>query len=315
MAKKVQVQQLEFSVTLWCLALSTLSLGAIHWLFYDETAIWLRSLMVVGSLGLVVGGLLWLTDMRWHDLIGASADPTVIALSGLAGLAVWPVSWWVMSWLAEDVFFELWGDFSSPAIYAPVNWDDIWAPLVVTDVVLVPLLLGILLWGALRLQIVQMKMWQGSLVFGVVLGLLGTVLYGQGLAGLVGYGLCGAVAGFVCLQTQSVWAGFATHAVFMYANLDLLDNLRDQMAVRDADGHILRLEAYWGTKWLSLVMVAGLAVIILLQIIRFRTEPHSEVASRPRRLKIRQAEWLAIGFSLMVFVYVIVDEIQRRGGS
>lgn len=310
MSKKKAEPQRNLTVMVWILALLTLALAFIHWLFYEETLIWGRSAVVVGCLWLAVGVLLWLTDIHWRDLVGVDVDPIVIALSGIAGLSIWVVAWWLMSWLAEDVLFEIVGGFAPPSIYQPANWEDIWTPLVITDVVLVPLGLMLLLWGGLRVHVAGLSVGQASLILGAIFGLFGIMLYGQGIVGFWGYGLCGMVAGFVSLQARSAWAGFATHAVFMYANLDLLDNLLEQMAKRTEEGRVIELEPYLGTKWLALVLIAGLTVTFLLQIIRFRTETKSGKLPPPQ---VQGATWLAVGLMVSIFAYLIVDEIQRRG--
>ncbi|NDJ85679.1 MAG: hypothetical protein GYB66_07320 [Chloroflexi bacterium] len=299
----------DLTPTLWTLAAIAVMAAGIYHLFYDETAIAGRSALLIAAI--VVPGLLlffW-QEWSWRRVLAASQDPILVALSGAAALAVWPIAWWLMSLLDEEVLFEMLGAYAAPSIYRPINWEEIWTPLVLTDVVLVPLALMPVLWGGLCGQLKGLKRWQALMIVAAVFGVLGMVLYGQGIVGFFGYGLCGLIGAFVTLQTRTAWSGFAVHATFMYANLNFLDNLLREMVVRPESGGI-EAEPYFGTKWLSLVLVASLIVVVLMQIIRFRSEePESKAQSRPHA---NLQGWGAVAVMFLVCCFVVVDEIQRR---
>ncbi|MCB9436051.1 MAG: hypothetical protein H6673_03550 [Anaerolineales bacterium] len=299
--------------TFWTLT-TTAVLAVIPYHFlYDETAISGRTLLVIGALGLPLFLLYLQYSWSWDELLGTNVDPVSIALSGLAGLAIWPIAWWLMGWLQDEVLFDLTGAYSSPAIYRPTNLESIWTLLVITDVVIIPLALMLLLWGAARWQLQRSNKLPATLILAFYAGVLGMLLFRQGIVGFVGYGLCGLVAAVVSLQTRSAWAGLATQGVFVYADLDLLDNLTTQMAKRSEDGTITGIEPYWGMQWLALVLISALVVVALLQVIRFR---HERQTNKAEPLNWTLGTSAAFGVSLLVVVFVFTDEIIRRvGGS
>lgn len=295
--------------TLWTLT-TTAVLAVIPYHFlYNETAIGGRTLLVIGALGLPFFFLFLQYSWSWDELLGTNVDPVSIALSGLAGLAIWPIAWWLMGWLQDEVLFDLAGAYTSPAIYRPSNLESIWTLLIITDVVIIPLALTVLLWGAARWQLQGSNRLLATLILAFYAGLLGMTLFRQGMVGFLGYGLCGLVAAVVSLQTRSAWAGLATQGVFVYADLDLLDNLTTQMAKRSEDGTITGIEPYWGMQWLALVLISALVVVALLQVIRFRHE-RQPVKAEP--LGWTLGTWSALGISVLVMVFVFTDEIIRR---
>ena len=279
-----------------------------HRLFYDSTAIIARTLLVVGILLLPMVMLSSSGSIR--RLSPSSCDAVTLALSGAAGLTIWPVAWWLMGWIADEVMFPAFGPYTPPAIYQPVHWETIWTWLILADVVILPLALMILVWGMLPAQLTTLPAWQSILIAGSLLGVLGSILFGQGIAGLLGYGLCGSVAAFVTLQTRTAWAGLATHATFMYANYGLLDDLRDALALRDAEGRVLSLAGYGSMEWVALILLAGLATIMLMQIIRFR---HNAEDRPTLHQQLLLSDWLGLGLSLAAMVILMVSDITRRG--
>ena len=303
-------QEQRFTLTLWTLSIVAGLLLVVQHIFYDQDDVLLRLMVVIIAISVPPFILFWQSNWRLHDIIDFNIDPTLIVLSGGLGLVVWAIGWWGMSVLQEDVLFEVFGVFRPPSIYLPNNLDDGWLLLVIGDVVLIPLGLMVLLWGGLRQQIQDASIWQVVLLCGGYLGLFGALLFGQGVSGMVGYGLCGVAAGFVSYYTRSAWAGFATHATFMYANRAFLDNLLLEMTFEDDNG--LRLpEQYFGIKWLSLVLITSLIAIALIQVIRFRSklEPSEKVSTFP----LTSPRWGAIALSVIIFVLLIIDEAQRRG--
>lgn len=298
--------------TFWTLTCAAaLAVVPYHFL-YNEPTLGGRIFLVIGALGIPMLILYWQYSWSWDELLGRTVDPVSVALSGLAGLAIWPIAWWAMGLLQENLLFNVVGAYQSPAIYQPNNLNDIWTMLVMMDVVLVPLALMILLWGVTRWQLQNTPRVLASLIMAFYSGLFGMALFGQGIVGFVGYGLCGLVAAIVSLQTRTAWAGFATHATFMYANHGFLYNLLKQMAKRREDGTIESLQPYWSMQWLALVLIAGLVTIGILQVIRFR---HEHPAAKTQSLRLTADTWAALGGAFLVGIFIFTDEIIRRVGN
>jgi hypothetical protein len=297
----------------WVVAVVAILLAAIYAVFYENTTLLLRSAAVTSAI--VIPMWIWFlqSDKPWQVLLGINPDPISIALSGIAGLTVWPVAWWLMGIMDSEVLFKAFGAFEPPSLYLPTHLNGHWPLLVVTDTVIVPLALMALLWGGLRSRIAGWKVWQAGLIFGGVFGVYGATLYGQGVAGFLGYGLCGLVAGLLSLRAGIAWTGLATHSAFMYANLNFLDNLLRQMVHRPEAGGV-EAEPYFGTKWLALVLISGLATLALLQIVRFRNESRTTEDHPPTTITGRHM-WLTGAIIIGVFCFVLMSEIIRRAGS
>ncbi len=278
-----------------------------HHIFYDRTTIITRTLLLLGIIWLPMVMLSSREAIR--GVWPLSCDAVTIALSGAVGLTVWLVAWWLMGWAADEVLFPTFGPYTPPAIYQPDHWDAIWTPLILADVVILPLALMILVWGMLPTHMVRFPTWHNILIAGSLFGVLGSILFGQGIAGFLGYGLCGSVAAFVTLQTRTAWAGLVSHATFMYANYALLDDLRDALALHNAEGRVFSLAGYGSMEWLALVLLAGLVTVILLQVIRFRHI--SEDRPTPNQ-RLQWRDWLGLALSSAAMVVLIFSEITRR---
>lgn len=303
-----QEQDYQLTFVLWTISVIAVLLLVVQYMIYDRDDALLRLLLVISAIGVPTIFLFMQNKWDRQDVINFEIDPALIVLSGALGLVVWTMAWWGMSVIQEDILFDVLGSFRPPSVYLPANLEDGWLWLVLGDVVFIPLALMILLWGGLRRQIQNAPVWQSILLFGFYLGLLGALLFGQGIAGMFGYGLCGITAGFVSIYGRSAWAGLATHATFMYANRAFLDDLLWEMTYENESG--LRVsEPHFGTQWLSLVLVAGLMSIALMQVIRFRSDFQNQAKSST--LSPNKLQWGAIGLAIIVFVLLIVNEAQR----
>lgn len=307
LSTKEQTSQL--TLALWVISLVAGILLAVQHVLYERDDDLLRLVIVVGTIG--VPTFFLFQQNGWHlpDVINFNVDPTLIVLSGGLGLAVWGIGWWGMSMIQEKALFEIFGTYQQPSIYLPNNLESGWEWLILADVVLIPTGLMLLLWGGLRRQIQDALIWQVILISGGFLGLFGMLLFAQGMSGFFGYGLCGIAAGFASYYARNAWAGFATHATFMYANHAFLDNLLVEMTFENENG--LRVpEDYFGMQWLSLVLVSILVAIALIQIIRFRS--NRDTGEEPSILSFTSSGWVAIGLAVVIFLLFIVDEAQRR---
>lgn len=311
MASKKQLQSAvdAINLTFWIAGVVALFLAAIYTIFYEETSILPRSVALLAAIAFPAGLLFFQNATLWQAIWQQMPDPILLVLSGVAGLTIWPIAWWVMSVADTYIFSDLFGPLEPPALYLAINLDQNWVLLVLTDVVLVPLALMVLLWGVLRFQLAALPLWQSVLLLGGIFGVYGTLLYGQGLVGFLGYGLCGGIAAFVSLKAKTGWAGLATHGVFMYANLNFLDDLLREMT-QTLEGGGRASEPYVGTKWLSLVLLSGLVTLATLQIMRFLSE---SVEAQPTTRPKIQVHVFLVGFILLlVLLFVFLNEINQR---
>ncbi len=270
----------------------------------DNTAVIMRIALVMGATLIPAFFVLWRTGLgaNWREFF-AVPDPIVLVLSAVAGLAIWPTAWWLMS-IIHDALNDLFGPFTPQTLFLPVAWDDIWTLYVLSEVVLIPLALAVLLWGVAQRQL--QRLWVGSLVLGAVLGFVGILVFGQGVAGFFGYGLCGVIAAMVSLRSRSLWAGFATHATFMYANLSLNDELTKQ--VYELVNNSLEPKSYLGQDWLTLILVGGLVCLVALQVLRFRTESDTPQTDKPQP----KNAWIMLLAFFIAASVVGYDEIRER---
>lgn len=306
-AKKAPAQPNLFAPTIWLCTLVIVLLTGIYLIFYEQPRFEVRTLAIVTAIALPTVLFFLVADIDWRKILGESPDPIIILLSGLAGLTIWPIAWWLMSVLDTKILFEAFGAYDVPFIYLPNNYSQHWAAHILGETLLVPLALTPLLWGLLRHDLAKQHPTTATLILASLFGAVATAIYGQGIVGFFGYGLCGLVAGFASLKAQSAWAGLAAHFAFMFANVNFLDNLLKQMAHRLENGGA-ESEPYFGEKWLALVMVCSLVTITLLQLLRFRSEPYQE-ASPPRR---PVHLWFATAIIIIAFCVVLINELSRR---
>lgn len=269
----------------------------------DNTAVLMRMALVMGATLLPAFFVLWRNGGgNWRKFF-AVPDPIVVVLSGVAGLAIWPTAWWLMS-IINDTLNDLFGPFTPQTLFLPLAWDDIWTLYVLSEVVFIPLALAVLIWGVAQRQLP--RLWVGSLILGGVFGFIGVMVFGQGIAGFFGYGLCGMIAAIVSLRSKSLWAGFATHATFMYANLSLNDDLTKQ--VYELVNGSLEPKSYLGQDWLTLLLVGSFVCLVALQILRFRTETDTPQPKSPQQ----KSAWLVLLAFLIAASVIGYDEIRER---
>lgn len=265
-----------------------------------------RVFLLAGSFLLPFFALSVRRDWKWSDEIDFNPDAVQLVLGGLAGLAVWVIAWWGMSWLDEKILFDLFGRFTPVGFYLPQNQERIWSVLVIGEVVVLPLAMLPLFWLALQHAMESLPVWLGVVIGGLFFGTAGTLVFGQGLVGLMGYSLCGMVAVFACRAAGSVWVGMAVHGAFMYANHSFLIDLLSEVGG----------EPYLGRVWLTYVLLAGLALVLLLQIVRARAKQQGDIPALPaKKTGISAGAWLALLAVLVLLVIFGVDEIDRRNDN
>lgn len=296
--------------TWWVLVVAGFLLLLIR-LFYDETwenatvvesaELTLRYVLMLAALLIPLGVYHALLRPRWLEIIHPNPDPVSLILSGLAGLAVWPIAWWAMSLTYDEFLVDLLGNYCAPIIYNPAFQEDVWGIMVIAETVLLPLALMLFFWGLLRAEWQGRAPWLAALLVGLGFGLISVLVFGQGIIGLLGYGLCGAVALLVSIWTRTAWAGFVTNATFIYANQSLLFDLLTEAG-----------SDYFHQTWLTYVLLAGLALIVVLQVLRLR----SDVDAQESQISPRFSIWLGLAILMLIvwaviFTYNTSDEFQE----
>lgn len=243
---------------------------------------------------------------RWHEVIILDPDPILLVMSGLSGIAVWVIAWWTMGGIDDSFLSEAFGSYTPLAMYLPNYQANIWGAFIINEVVILPLLLMVIFWGILRHEMRDVPLWVWLISSSLAFGVFGVLIFGQGILGLLGYGLCGFAAALNSWRTKSAWAGFATHATFMYATHSFLIDLLREVAN----------ESYLGITWLTYVLLAGLAFIILMQAIRFRLQavPPRSVADSRKASKVPMSglSWLAVIALFLLTVPLLVNELDQR---
>lgn len=202
--------------------------------------------------------------------------PAALATAGLAGLAIFPVAWWLMD--LTDYALRAAGPLPAPDSLLMLN-DTLFGLdlrpasyelVVLLGVALVPLAQAGLAWGWVQPALAthfgrQRAAWLAGALGGALMALsaVSDLVPGMpgGPAALGGYVLVGWVAAWAAYLAGSAWAGFAAHATFVYASFALRDDLARVLAGR----------GYLDVGWLTLLLLGGFAAVMLLQVVRFRT--------------------------------------------
>lgn len=221
----------------------------------DGVYVAVNTLAMLLPLGVAVLLIVDIAPLAWLRPTTPAID---ILLSGLLGGAVWLVAWWLMEIVNEPLS-------ETVGVYVPEYLVlEPYALQAIFRVVLVSLAAGWVIFGLANWLLAESAAWARYSWLTLGTALLLVVVMPQGVVGLVGYGLLGAVAAYAVTRTRSPWAGVAALGTFLYANEWLLDDLFLELGGQD----------YFGEAWLGRVLLAGFATLVLSQIIRFRTEPH-----------------------------------------
>lgn len=251
----------EFDVILWFIACGIGLAVLVAALYHDSTAILPRTLLLTLAFGFPITLLYLWGGWNVRDVVGRNPNSVMIVASGIAALATWLISWWLMSLIQDEVIQE---SFSPPDIYLPTNAESVWVGLVFSDVVILPLLLMVMMWGLLvwRLQ-GQCPAWQVALLMGYLFGVIGMSIFGQGISGFAGYGVAGLVGGYLSALARSGWPGFTVQAIFLYANMLILDDLFRTVGTAD----------YFEMVWMTRVIISAFVLIVSIQVVRALREP------------------------------------------
>jgi hypothetical protein len=281
---------------LWLALAGLLGAAGVYWLLRQEEAIALRVILTTSALLVATLAGFYFEYQPGRALrqaLGTAPTPATLALCALAGLAVWPLSWWAMS-LLDQALREAVGPYLPTFAHFP----DQWALEVIYMVVILPLASSLLIFGMLRPRLGDSLAPIPILILSLFFGSLAVFTTPQGLAGLVGYGLLGGVIALLCQQTRSFWPALPAYGAFMYANLSLLDNLLLQL------GDISLTDP----QWLAAALVSVFATLVLVQVIRFRNPDEAKRAP----LTLSATAGLAlVGLALLLALYT-ANELQQR---
>ena len=257
----------QSSLIIWLFSGIIAFFAAIIPTFKDNLdAFELRSLAIGLAFFLATIIILYQNQWRIGNILGETPDSVALILSAVVGVCLWFLAWWLMAWVQEDILTTT---LDPPEIYRFANWEHNWTGLVLVDVVMIPLFLFILLWGAMHTVLAKHSVvYQGG-VLAVVFAVLGMILFGNGFVGVIGYGLVGVIIALVLIATRSAWYGLVIHGAFAYANFALYKDLLRFSGLLTDTG-VPQLEPYFGQKWLTGVMVASFLLLVSVQFIRIR---------------------------------------------
>ncbi len=296
--------------SLWAIAFSaTIAFAAQTAL--AETRLWVARYVLTALL--LLAATFW--AQRGHPLRGYLPEPTVLALSGLAGLSVWAPAWWLMD-MANYALERSVGVLRLPLPVLDVreHWFGVnMQPLayelgVLFAVLIVPLLSAWLLWGlaqpALEANLGRKRaLWLGGAVGGVFWTLIAPQSIAPaipwGLAALPGYLLIGWVAVLMATLSGSAWAGFAAQFAFAYATFAWRDDLFRAFAGK----------SYTDPAWLTVLVLGAFGVFFLAQVIRARTQRPPE----PTHTYYSDARaWWALALLLSAVIALTALDVQQR---
>ncbi len=289
-------------VATWSGLLAVILIGGVTLLMGDSTANGLR-IALYGAALLTPIALLWILSEEkqdWRPYLGATPEIPLLMTSAALGLLLWLIVWWGMDFLNHELV-------EAVGRYIPETGGTTpWAVEVIQTTLLIPFALSLLIFGLMRLRLSQLHRLSAALMmaaFFAVLCMITAPYLSQntprGMIGFIGYLVIGLAASLISLHTDSLWTGFALVASFMYANLAFLFELLERQIGVD----------YWARGWLLPVMLCAFGVLVLSQVIRFRTLPPSP---RKKSDALSGMGWLALVVLLMVWVFLAVDEMDAR---
>ena len=269
---------------------------------------WVLTMLVMGGAALAINR----GRTRVVETPGAP-EPVVLVLAALAGLAIWPVAWWLMDLTnhallnagplpAADSLTSLPDPFFGAHLH-----DASYELQILFAVVLVPLVQAWLVWGSVQPVLGRaVGRWRAAWFAGAVGGALMSLSAVQnvvpgmpwGLASVGGYLLVGWVAALAVYLTGLAWAGFAVHAAFVYTSFALRDDLAREMAGK----------AYLDIAWLTLLVLGLFGAAMLLQVIRFRTERPAE----PARTAGLGRLWMPLAVLLIALGVMAALDVRAR---
>ncbi|MFP4324309.1 MAG: hypothetical protein ACLFTK_17775 [Anaerolineales bacterium] len=244
--------------------------------------------------------LIWRDDAaQLGAMLGEVPKTLNILLAAAAGLAIWPGAWWLMELANEQLAGEM-----GPYLPGFLRLDD-WTLEVVYKGAILPLMLGFLVFGAVRDGLVMLARPVRMVFMGLFVAVLHVVVAPQGLVGLVGYGLVGALGAYFSVRLGSWLGGVLPLFAFTFANLAFLDDLRDWVLASN--------RGYFDTEWLTLVLLGTFGAFVCVQIVRFRTAPDDPPPARGRPSgRISGLGWAALALLGLGLLFYAASEIDQR---
>lgn len=304
--------QRQLPVLLWFVAGVIATLALVVPLLDDQLDLLMIRSTLIALIILVPMGIFFLwSGWSWRQVFGRQPDSVALMMSIVAAGGIWFITWWLMLWLQNDVVKAA---TPPPDLYVLGNWEANWELLVLTDVVLLPLSLGVLLWGAGRETLQPWPRLPASLLLGMVFGAGGMTLIqvgGVGAVGFLGYGIAGIIAAYLSLATHSAWPGIVLQGSFAYFNLRFYDNMLRQAGIITDDG-IRTPEAFFSTDWFTGLILAIFVLLVAVQVSRVRSDmvgvsgrdTTSDKSKRPLALLQQQSLLLAL---LAVLLSVVLS--------
>lgn len=243
-------------------------------------------------------------------------EPMTLALAALVALSLWAVAWWAMD--GTNYVLERWvgplawprsvtilGDRILGVRLAPLTYE----LSVIFAVILLPMAQGWLLWGRLLPALTARLGARRAIPLTAVLGgalLTLSAVQGVapalpwGVAALPGYALLALAAALATCLSGSPWTGTVVHGSFAYASLAWQDDLfRAFAGVNHLD-----------LRWLTVVVLGTLGAVLLLQIIRFRSESRAGAASAGGRFP--WADWWPLALLAVAVLILTMRDVRIR---
>ncbi len=302
-------------VGLWLGLLTLVLLGLVSLLMENSTADEIRVLLYLLAM-LAPFAVLWTFSKEEQDgraYLGELPDAQILLLSGLMALVLWLIVWWAMDFLNHELV-------AAVGRYVPsLQADYAWGVEVLQTALLIPLGIALFVFGLLRTRLAHLRRWLAALLMAFMLAMMCVLIapavrgnMPTGLVGFFGYFVIGFAASLLSLHTRSLLTGFVVLAVFLYANLAFLFELLQEQFNKD----------YLSTDWLVPVMLCAFGVLVLSQIIRFRTsppapnEPEDKKAAKKSKTERPPAlsgiGWIAVVILVMVWVGIGANELRQR---
>lgn len=287
-------------VGIWVGILAAVLVGFFMLLMENSDTNEIRVFLILIAL-LAPFAALWIfstEDQNWREYFGTAPDVLILLLSGLIGLLLWFIVWWGMDFLNAELV-------EAVGAYVPeVRGENRWGMEVIQVTLVIPFALSLLVFGLMRTRLGHFRMSALAMaVFLAILSMLAAPALSPnlplGIIGFLGYFVIGMAASLLSIYTRSLWPGFALLATFMYANLAFLYELLKQQYGLN---HLHQ-------DWLLPVMLCAFGVLVLSQMIRFRT---AVLPEKSQAKSLSSIGWMGIVLLGMVWLFLAVDELQER---
>lgn len=246
--------------------------------------------------GFTVAALL-VNNVRPAAILGKRPALITLAISFLAGVAVWPSATWLLSLFAQTLG-GLYGNLPR-GVGSTASLE---TQAVMFGIVL-PICQGLLFFGYIFTAAQGIGRWRGVLLTAVLFGLFGIFSAGQGVSAVLSYALIGVVAGVLTLRSGSMWAG-----VLVISGFNLGEPILRQILIATLLKGQVGDPLSFG--WLTTVVIALFVTFALVQVARALVR--SDGAMGAGFAPPRRGWWLPILAVIVLSIVIGYGEIITR---